>query len=149
MNIAREMYRVTSAKTKDGTLRLEYSLLKPGESVAVGEDIEVRLLVNNKKNLEYVVIEDPLPAGFESRETAYDARFRDSDFYTDWYTQRERHDERMAFFMTALPAGSHEFRYIIYPELAGKVIALPASFWPMYQPELRGESAPWEVTVRP
>ena len=149
MNITREMYRITSARDKDGRLRLEYTPLKHGESVAVGEDIEVRLQVNNQKSLEYVVIEDPLPAGFESRETAYDARFRDTDFYTDWYAQKERRDERMAFFMTVLPAGNHEFRYVIYPELAGKVIALPASFWPMYQPELRGESAPWEVIVRP
>jgi uncharacterized protein YfaS (alpha-2-macroglobulin family) len=148
MTITREMYRVTSGKAKDGSPRLEYTLLKPGESVAVGEDIEVRLRVNSKKSLEYVVIEDPLPAGFESRETAYDARFSDTGFYLDWYTQKERHDERMAFFMTYLSEGSHEFRYVIYPELAGKVIALPASFWPMYQPELRGESAPWEVTVR-
>ena len=149
MSITREMYRVASAKAKDGALRLEYTLLKPGESVAVGEDIEVRLKVSNQRSLEYVVIEDPLPAGFESRETAHDARFRDSDFYTDWYAQKERRDERMAFFLTGLPAGNHEFRYVIYPELAGKVIALPASFWPMYQPELRGESAPWEVTVKP
>ena len=149
MRIAREMYRIASIRGKDGAPRLEYTRLKPGESVAVGEDIEVRLLVNNEKALEYVVIEDPLPAGFESRETAYDARFRDTDFYTDWYAQKERRDERMAFFMTELTPGNHEFRYIIYPELAGKVIALPASFWPMYQPELRGESAAWEVTVRP
>ncbi|RNC65243.1 MAG: hypothetical protein ED859_17765, partial [Desulfuromonadales bacterium] len=43
--------------------------------------------------------------------------------------------------------GEHRFRYVIKPELAGRMVALPAAVWPMYRHELRGESAPWHVTV--
>jgi hypothetical protein len=147
LKLERSLYRVTSVKDKD-KWRREYTPLKPGEPLATGDDIEVRLTVDNQKALEYVIVEDRLPAGFESRETDRDPRFMDESAYLDWYTQRERHDERMAFFITTLPAGRHEFRYIIYPELSGRVIALPAAVWPMYQPELRGESMPWSMEIQ-
>jgi len=71
----------------------------------------------------------------------------ESAFFT-WYTHRERRDEKIAFFITALPAGQHEFRHVIYPELEGTIMALPAAVWPMYQPQLRGESLPWQMQVR-
>ncbi|MCL2760695.1 MAG: hypothetical protein FWD70_03495, partial [Desulfuromonadales bacterium] len=148
MALERRMYKVKAVKDNNNW-RLEYTPLKEGDPVYVGEDIEVRLTVTNKKPLEYVVIEDRLPAGFEVRETDSDPRFMDDSFYLDWYTQRERHDDRMAFFITSLDKGSHEFRYMIYPELKGNVIALPATFWPMYQPEIRGESKPWQIDILP
>jgi hypothetical protein len=56
-------------------------------------------------------------------------------------------DEKLAFFITSLPAGRHEFRHVLYPEIEGRMLALPAAAWPMYQPELRGESAPWQFSV--
>ena len=59
----------------------------------------------------------------------------------------ERHDERMAFFLDNLQKGRHEFRYVMYPELEGNVLALPASVWPMYVPSLKSESKPWQVKV--
>ena len=115
--------------------------------MAPGDDIEVRLSVENSRKLEYVILEDRLPAGFEARETDRDPRFMDADTYS-WYTHRERRDEKMAFFITSLPAGTHEFRHVVYPELEGSALALPAAVWPMYQPQLRGESRPWRMVIR-
>jgi len=147
LKLERSMYRITSVK--DGkTWRREYTPLKPGEPLAPGDDIEVRLTVNNNKSLEYVIIEDRLPAGFESREADRDPRFMDESAFFNWYSHRERRDEKMAFFISNLPAGQHEFRHVIYPELEGRIMAMPAAVWPMYQPQLRGESQPWQVEVR-
>jgi alpha-2-macroglobulin len=146
LKLERSMYRITSVK--DGkTWRREYTPLKQGEPMAPGDDIEVRLTMENAKSLEYVIIEDRLPAGFESREADRDPRFMDESAFFSWYSHRERRDEKMAFFISELPAGRHEFRHVIYPELEGKIMALPAAVWPMYQPQLRGESRAWQVEV--
>jgi len=148
LKLERTLYRIKSVKTGD-KWRREYTPLKAGESVTTGEDIEVRLTVDNSRPLEYMIIEDRLPAGFESRETDRDPRFMDDNGYYSWFTHRERRDEKMAFFITRLSAGRHEFRHVIYGELAGQSIALPASAWPMYQPEVRGESTPWQLLTKP
>ena len=144
--IERTMYRLTP-RQKDGAWRMEYVPLLPGEKLAPGDDVEVRLTVDNKEDMNFVIIEDRLPAGFEVRETRNDPRFASFSTYWDWYAHQERHDERMAFFLDVLPAGRHEFRYVVYPELTGDVLALPAAVWPMYVPSLRAESALWQVRV--
>ena len=144
--IERRMYRLTPRRN-GSQWRMEYVPLQPGEKLSPGDDVEVRLTVDNKEDMNFVIIEDRLPAGFEVRETRNDPRFVSFSSYWDWYAHQERHDERMAFFLDVLPAGRHEFRYVMYPELAGDVLALPASVWPMYVPSLRAESGLWRVGV--
>ncbi|MBT1071106.1 carboxypeptidase regulatory-like domain-containing protein [Pelotalea chapellei] len=134
------------ATRKEGESWMVDRLPLKGEALRTGDEVEVELTVANRESLDYVIIEDPLPAGFEVRETSDDGRFAGDD-YDGWSTHRERHDEKMAFFITSLPPGEHRFRYLVKPELAGKMVALPAAVWPMYRPELRGESAAWHVTV--
>lgn len=147
LKLERAMYRIGATKIGN-SWRREYTPLKPGESLRSGDDVEVRLTVENQRQLEYVIIEDRLPAGFESRETDRDPRFLDEASYQGWYSDRERRDEKLAFFITSLPAGRHEFRHVIHPELEGRMLALPAAAWPMYQPELRGESSAWKMEVK-
>ncbi len=144
--VERKMYRLRPRQVGGGW-RMEYLPLKPGEAVAPGEDVEVRLTVDAGQDMNFVVIEDRLPAGFEVRDTRDDPRFASHSGYWDWYAHRERHDEKMAYFIDVLPAGRHEFRYVLYPELNGSVVALPASVWPMYVPSLRAESKLWAFDV--
>jgi hypothetical protein len=144
--IERRMYRLTPRRN-GSEWSMEYVPLQPGEKLSPGDDVEVRLTVDNKEDMNFVIIEDRLPAGFEVRETRNDPRFVSFSSYWDWYAHQERHDERMAFFLDVLPAGRHEFRYVMYPELAGDVLALPASVWPMYVPSLRAESGLWQGRV--
>lgn len=147
LKLERSIYKITTVKSGNAWRR-EYTRLAPGEALTPGDDIEVRLSVENQRALEYVIIEDCLPAGFESRETDRDPRFMDETAYQGWYSHRERRDEKLAFFITTLPAGRHEFRHVLYAELEGRMLALPAAAWPMYQPELRGESALWQIQVK-
>jgi uncharacterized protein YfaS (alpha-2-macroglobulin family) len=147
LDLERTLYKMSTTKS-GSSWRREYTQLKPGDTIKPGDDIEVRLVVENRRNLDYVIIEDRLPAGFESRETDRDPRFSDESSYQGWYSHQERRDEKLVFFITSLPAGRHEFRHVLYPEIEGRMIALPAAAWPMYQPELRGESAPWQHEVK-
>ncbi|MEA5114167.1 MAG: carboxypeptidase regulatory-like domain-containing protein [Geobacteraceae bacterium] len=147
LSVERKLYRL--AAHRDGeNWRMEYHPLLPGESLAPGDEVEVRLTVENRQDLNFIVVEDRLPAGFEVRETRDDPRFSLCSDFWDWYAHKERHDEKMSFFIDLLSAGRHEFRYVIYPEIEGNVLALPASVWPMYVPSLRAESAAWKVKVK-
>lgn len=146
LTLTRQAYRIQSKKEGD-QWRHEYLPLAAGEQVAVGEEIELRLVVENRKPLEYLILENPLPAGFETRRTDQDPRYAGEARYQGWYEQMEQRDRLTAWFIGRLPAGRHEFRSVITPELQGTVTALPAALWPMYQPELRSESASWTVTV--
>lgn len=146
IKLTRQAYRIKSVR--DGEQwRHEYLPLSDKEPVTVGEDIELRLVVENRKPLEYLILENPLPAGFEPRRTDSDPRYAEVSWYRAWYEQLEQRDRLTAWFIGRLPAGRHEFRSVITPELQGTVTALPAAIWPMYQPELRSESAAWEITV--
>lgn len=145
--IERKMYRLRPRQVGGGW-RMEYLPISPGEAVTPGEDVEVRLIVDVGQDMNFIVIEDRLPAGFEVRETRDDPRFASHAGYWDWYAHRERHDEKMAYFIDVLPAGRHEFRYVLSPELNGRVLALPASVWPMYVPSLRAESKLWDFAVK-
>lgn len=144
--VERRLYRVVPRRNGD-QWRMEYVPLQSGEKLAPGDEVEVRLTVDNKEDMNFVIIEDRLPAGFEVREPRDDPRFAAYSNYWDWYSHQERHDERLAFFLDLLPAGRHEFRYVLYPELTGDMLALPASVWPMYVPSLRSESGLWRVRV--
>lgn len=147
LTVERKFYRL-KARHEGDNWRMEYHPLQPGDSLAPGDEVEVRLTVDNRQELNFAVIEDRLPAGFEVRETRDDPRFSLYSDFWDWYAHRERHDEKMAFFIDLLPAGRHEFRYVIHPEIEGSVLALPASVWTMYMPSLRAESAPWPLKVK-
>ena len=147
INLERKLYRIKSVKDGD-SWRHEYTQLKDGEPVKVGEDIEVRLIVNTDRDLEYIILEDRLPAGFEVRQADRDPRYSSEAYYRGWYDHKERRDATVAWFMGWLRAGRHEFRSVIYPELTGSALALPASIWPMYGPEMRSESSPWKVIIQ-
>jgi len=82
------------------------------------------------------------------RQADRDPRYANEASYQGWYDHKERRDSLMAWFVGHLPSGSHEFRFVVYPELKGKVMALPSAIWPMYRPELRSESSPWQAEVR-
>lgn len=147
LSLERSMYRLVPRR--DGSeWRMEYRPLTPGEALAPGDEVEVRLTVDNREDMNFVIIEDRLPSGFEVRAAKNDPRFSGYSRYWDWYAHQERHDERMSFFLDLLPAGRHEFRYLVSPELEGEVLALPASVWPMYVPTIRAESTPWQVRVK-
>ncbi len=147
LEIERRVYRIRSVQS-GGEWRHEYEPLKIDESVRQGEDLEIRLLVKNGRELEYIILEEQLPAGFEVRQSDKDPRYSGEAFYQGWYDHKEQRDATMAWFMSRLPAGQHEFRFVISPELKGKVTALPTAVWPMYQPEMRSEGNLWQVEVK-
>ncbi len=147
LTISRKIYRISSVND-NGRWRHEYHPLQPGETVEPGQDLEVRLTVRSRADQEYLVLEDYLPAGSELRRTNTDLRYADEARYIGWYSHHESRDTMQAWFINRLPAGQHQFSYVIHPELKGSVTALPTAIWPMYRPELRSEAELLQLEVR-
>ncbi len=106
-----------------------------------GEIIGVRISIEAPEELTYVVMEDPLPSGFEVME---DIRFdKDAAYYADLTIR----DEKVALFGTYMEKGKHVYNYALRPELSGKFHVMPAESYEMYRPEVKGTGAEARLEV--
>jgi len=148
-------------KPTDSGFKVErnYYLLNPGEKdekkakILLGNSGElkvksqdiilVELTVTGAAGSEYLIIEDPKPAGCE-----YDAEQREN--YTDWnywYTHREERDEKIAYFSTYFPPGTQKITYRLRAETPGIFHVMPARAYLMYSSETGGNSHEIILTV--
>ena len=105
-----------------------------------GELVEIELEIDSKNDYEYLIFEDMKAAGFEP----VDLRSGYSGNPLGAYM--ELRDERVAFFVRALPRGKHSIAYRMRAEIPGRFAALPTRASAMYAPELRGNSE--EIKLR-
>jgi hypothetical protein len=115
----------------------------------------------------FVVIDDPLPAGFEAvdarlaatshgldvdatpdEEPTDDDRARGGAFSASQFL-RELRDDRVLFFVDHLPAGMYRYRYLARATSIGSYVAPPTRVEEMYTPEVFGRTAAARVTVAP
>jgi uncharacterized protein YfaS (alpha-2-macroglobulin family) len=80
-----------------------------------------------------MVLEDPIPSGFEVLERASDGARQWEWFF--WYSGIDIRDDRVVYFMRNLPQGEHVIEYTLRAESIGKVTALPATLSSMYEPD--------------
>jgi alpha-2-macroglobulin len=104
--------------------------------VKSGDIIEVALDVTGDSNYEYVVIEDPKPAGCEV-EDSIQGRYGSWSY---WFSQREVRDEKVAFFVTYFNRGGHKVTYRLRAETPGTFHVMPTRVSLMYTPEIGGIS---------
>jgi uncharacterized protein YfaS (alpha-2-macroglobulin family) len=140
------------------------------ETANIGDYVQVRLTVVAPKDLHYMVLEDPLPAGFEAVDntlltssaavsspqlkpgmTVPTASQRTDRYFAPFWqhwAHTEIHDDRVAVFATYLGRGVYEYSYTIRAGLAGVFRTLPARAWEMYFPETFGRSSGVLFTVK-
>lgn len=106
-----------------------------------GDLIEVELTVESKNDYEYLVIDDPKPAGFETVEVQSGWTWEKLPAY------KEFRDERVAFFVETLPQGTHNLSYRVKAEIPGRFSALPTKVEAMYAPTIRGNAAEWKARI--
>ncbi|MFV1957808.1 MAG: MG2 domain-containing protein [Planctomycetota bacterium] len=107
------------------------------EVVGSGDRVLVRLEIQAPRDLQYVLIEDPLPAGFEVLDDTAQGLF-------DW---QERRDDRQVFFCSRVPKGTLVLRYVIQATHWGSFTALGTTAAAMYLPEVHGRAAGRVLTV--
>jgi alpha-2-macroglobulin len=129
------------------------------------------LVVVTPSPREFVVIDDPLPAGFEavdarlattgagynvddaaSRSDADDDEPSDDEVavgtaYRPSRFLREIRDDRVLFFIDHLPAGIFRYRYLARATTLGAFVVPPTKAEEMYSPEVFGRTAAQTIQV--
>ncbi len=123
------------------TLKYDRLPIKDGDTLKSGELVEVELTLESKNDYEYLIFEDMKPAGYEPDDVRSGYTWEGLGAY------REFRDNRVAFFVRALPLGKHNLSYRLRAEIPGKFSALPAKGNGMYAPELRANSDEMKIGV--
>ncbi len=139
---------------------------------SAGDLIIADLVVVVPTPANYVVLDDPLPAGFE----AIDANLKTSASWLDAagsvaepcpgcepdredavahgrayqsaWQRSELRDDRALFFVDHMPAGMYHFRYLARATTPGSFVVPPTKVFEMYEPETFGRSAAALIEVR-
>ncbi len=135
--------RTYSRVVNDGGKRF-LQKLETGDTVTSGDEIEVTLHVEADRNYEWLMMEDPLPSGFEPiRE--YWGHY--GWHWNYWYSRKEFHDQKVSIAMTTLWQGRHTASYVMRAETPGDFHALPAGVFNMYHPTIGGNSGEFRIKV--
>ncbi|MCE1245519.1 MAG: MG2 domain-containing protein [Firmicutes bacterium] len=142
IKVNRQYLSISKTTGKNGAIT-ETTEPLTGAAIKRGDKIRVEVTVEADKDYQYVIIEDPLPAGFEV--TIPEGERNTSGL---WWCQREIRDEKAVFFANSLEKGKKlKLTYDLRAEMAGNVVALPTLAWAMYQPEIRGHSGDNKLSV--
>ena len=120
---------------------------RPQTSFKQGEGVRVRLTLTVPKELEYVLIEDAFPAGLEPTERGTAETTSDFSTWSEWYSNVDVRDDRIAVFARRLTAGKHVFTYHLRAQTPGKFGVLPASLAPMYVDGFQAQSRGGQIEV--
>jgi hypothetical protein len=131
-------YYLITRQTKGGRVKEKRTPLT--RAVKPGDEIEVALTVKSPYDFDYVILEDPKPAGFINLETA-----SGYNWYLDAYV--ELWNKQRSIMFERLKAGKTEIRYRLRAEVPGTYAALPARIYGMYAPDIGSNTASVTVEV--
>jgi len=132
---------------------------KPIDSIQAGTLAVVTLQVISPQESLFVVLNDPLPAGFEAVNPAFLTESEErkkqlevlsgSSGWQRWwqgFNHIEMHDDRVLLFADSLMAGIHTHRYLVRALTYGTFQAPGTHIEEMYSPEVFGRSK--ELTIK-
>jgi hypothetical protein len=130
------------------------------EELKSGDEILVKTYVETKSdNLQYFILEDMLPSGFETikEENKYEIEgennyriqpnFRRFRPWRWFYADKEYRDQKVSFFVTNVNK-QMEFSYLMKAQIPGTVTVSPAQAYLMYYPEVKGNSEWVEIKTK-
>jgi hypothetical protein len=119
-----------------------------------GKTYKVTLKVSTTQERHYVVVDDPLPAGFEVVNTAFATEsqeqmrqmgrtqeFSGDDAWGRWwgrFDHTEIYDDRVLLFADRLANGNHDYSYFVKAVTAGTFALPQTKAEEMYTPEVFG-----------
>jgi hypothetical protein len=142
--IEREVVRLDPRRTLGaGVVDFEVPL-DDGDTVRSGDRLRVRLRLDLDHDVDFLIVEDPRPAGAEPIEQR-------SGFTSFGRTSghREVRDDRTAFFLDALSEGEHVIEYELVAESPGVFHVAPARAMAMYLPDVAGHSTRTSLEIVP
>ncbi len=111
-----------------------------------GDVLLVHIAVAGSPDWNYLLVEDPLPAGTEP--IADDSLYPlEKQRPRRWGDRRELRDNRVVFFLDALSQGRIDLWYLLKVVTPGVFRAMPAQVAPMYVPQVSASTVVETVTV--
>ena len=117
----------------------------------VGDYVVADVLLVTSTARDLVVLDDPIPAGFEPVNGSFASMDQAAPLVTDpalTLTHRELEDDRVVSFFDALPAGATHTRYVLRTIAAGHFAHPPARAECMYAPDVFGRTSSTWVDTR-
>jgi len=142
LRVERTFRKVKRDVTRAGTLGEANG--PPQTAFRGGDVIEVTLTVRAQRNYEYLMLEDPLPAGCEVLDRGKISPYE----WSDWWCDEIIRDEMVGFPLRYLTPGAHRVTYYLVAQTPGAFTALPPRVYDMYRPERRGEGVGQVITIR-
>jgi uncharacterized protein YfaS (alpha-2-macroglobulin family) len=134
------------------------------EAVPAGALVLVDVTVVVPAPRDFVVIDDPLPAGLEAqdprlltsgdflalsgRSSEVECEGCSDERESRGFDRSEVRDDRVLFFADRLPAGLYHYRYMARATTLGRFVLPPTRAEEMYSPETFGRTGTTEVSVR-
>jgi uncharacterized protein YfaS (alpha-2-macroglobulin family) len=111
-----------------------------------GDLIVARLKIKGARG-QYMMIEDPIPAGCEQVERVSGINLDYTDGrWSDWYSRREFRDQRTVFFINYFD-GETTFQYAMRVQVPGEFKVAPARAELMYQPTVQANTANVKLSI--
>jgi alpha-2-macroglobulin len=115
--------------------------LSPAGEARIGDAVDVDLTVTAKTDVQYVAIEDPLPAGLQYQPNQYGAG--------DSWSGLQFFDDRVVFFTSALRAGVPlRLHYRLRATTAGTFTAPAPTAYAMYGPPTVAMGRSAKISIR-
>jgi uncharacterized protein YfaS (alpha-2-macroglobulin family) len=147
LNATRDYYLLQKKQDKPDD-PITYDLVPLHGPVHVGDMIAVRFAIAGT-NWKYMLSEDPIPAGTEFLERSDLYKLNNKpDWWADWFTRKEFHDDRAAFFNTDFTKRT-EYVYLLKVVTPGRFVISPAQSGPMYQPAVTATTDHATLEVQP
>ncbi len=137
MSLERRIFK----RVKSGS---DYKLdkLSSGDTVSVGDVIEVQLVVNSRSSFEYLHLKAPRPAGLEAESLTSGWKWEDLSRY------EEIRDSMENFFVSWLPQGEFILRYRLRATTAGEYKFGPTLLQSMYSPDFSAYVGGFALKIR-
>jgi alpha-2-macroglobulin len=128
-------------------------------SAVVGELVEVTVTLIAPNELNFVVLEDPLPAGLEAvdtdlataQQTDTGATFENTEsaWWSYWWADVQYYDEKVVLSADYVAPGTYEFTYVARATVSGQYSVIPTTAREFYFPEVYGRGAGSQFSVLP
>ncbi|MEK6334777.1 MAG: MG2 domain-containing protein [Acidobacteriota bacterium] len=138
LKITREYLRLRVSENENG--KSSWKIEPMSGELRSGDLIVVRLRLTGGR-AQYLMIEDPIPAGAEQIAQVSGIYLNySSGQWTDWYSNREFRDNRTAIFMNYFD-GDATLQYAMRVEVPGEFRVAPARAELMYQPTVQSNTS--------
>jgi hypothetical protein len=140
LKLTREYLRLRVTEDVEGGGPGKWAVEPLKGEIHSGDLIVVKLHLQGAKG-EYMMIEDPIPAGCEQIERTSGVNLNYTEGkWTDWYSAREFRDQKTAIFLREFN-GDATFQYAMRVQVPGQFRIAPARAELMYQPTVQSNTA--------